>query len=211
MIPSATNKYWWLILAGGLLPLWSLGVDIVGDRLGSNPIQALHIRLGDWALRFLCLTLAVTPLQTISKWRGMAEYRQLLGLYTGFYATLHLWVYLVVDQALQWSAIGGDILESRYIWFGVIAYLIILALMLTSSAWAKKQMGKYWKKLHRLIYLAAVSAMIHYLWQLKGNLAEPMLYVLIITLLLGFRVLVWLKKRHFNRLMIPLGKRNQEE
>lgn len=186
-----------LVLFGvSLIPLAWLVIDVASNQLGANPIQALHIRLGDWALRFLWLTLAITPLQTITKWRGLSEYRQLFGLFSFFYACLHLLVYLVVDQGLMWRMIGTDIIESPYIWFGVLAYLIVLALALTSSKWAKKKLGKNWKKLHRYIYIAAGAAIIHYFWQLKGNLAEPLLYLLLIFLLLGFRVLVWFKNRY---------------
>lgn len=190
-----------------LIPLLWLFIDIAFDNLGSNPIQALHIRLGDWSLRFLCITLAITPIQTITKWRGMADYRQLFGLYAFFYATLHVLAYLLVDHALVWRMIGIDIIESPYIWFGVLAYIIVYLLALTSPKWAKKRLGKNWKKLHRFIYLAAVTAIIHYFWQLKGNLAEPLFYSIIVFLLLGFRVLVWAKNRKLNKLMIPTGRR----
>ncbi len=201
------NNLYSLTLAVCLIPMLWLLIDTAFDNLGPNPIQALHIRLGDWSLRFLWLTLAITPIQTVTKWRGMAEYRQLLGLYSFFYATLHLLAYLLVDHALVWSIIGIDIIESQYIWFGVLAYSIILSLALTSPKWAKKRMGKNWKKLHRYIYLAAGAAIIHYYWQLKGNLAEPLFYLVIISLLLGFRVLVWVKNRQLTRLMIPTGQR----
>lgn len=201
------NNLYSLTLAVCLIPLLWLLIDTAFDNLGPNPIQALHIRLGDWSLRFLWLTLAITPIQTVTKWRGMAEYRQLFGLYSFFYATLHLLAYLLVDHALVWSIIGIDIIESQYIWFGVLAYSIILSLALTSPKWAKKRMGKNWKKLHRYIYLAAGAAIIHYYWQLKGNLAEPLFYLVIISLLLGFRVLVWVKNRQLTRLMIPTGQR----
>lgn len=184
------------LIAAGLIPLLWLAVDIADNQLGGNPIQAVHIRLGDWALRFLWLTLAITPLQTITQWRGLSDYRQLLGLYAFFYASLHLLVYLTVDQGLIWRMIAIDILESPYIWFGMLAYLIVLALAITSSKSAKKKLGKNWKKLHRYIYIAAGAAIIHYFWQLKGNLAEPLLYLLLIFLLLGFRILVWFKKRY---------------
>ncbi|MGZ4954505.1 MAG: sulfite oxidase heme-binding subunit YedZ [Methylobacter sp.] len=194
-------------IAGCLIPLLWLFIDISFDNLGANPVQALHIRLGDWSLRFLCLTLAITPIQTITKWRGMADYRQLLGLYAFFYATLHLLAYLLIDHALVWRMIGIDIIESSYIWFGMLAYIIVLLLALTSPKWAKKRIGKNWKKLHRFIYIAAVAAVTHYFWQLKGNLAEPLFYSIIIFLLLGFRVLVWVKNRQLNRMMIPAGKR----
>jgi sulfoxide reductase heme-binding subunit YedZ len=199
------NKVWVLLLTilGCLLPLLMLFIDIALDKLGANPIQALHIRLGDWALRFLWLTLAITPLQTISQWRGMTYYRQLFGLYSFFYATLHLLVYVIVDQAMRWRLIVIDIVESRYIWFGVLAYCILFALAITSPKFAKKKLGKQWKPLHRLIYMAGGAAIIHYFWQLKGNLAEPLFYLLILCLLLLFRVLVWLKNRQLTKLMIP--------
>ena len=188
-----------------LIPLLWLFLDIVFDNLGSNPIQALHIRLGDWSLRFLCITLAITPIQTITKWRGMTDYRQMLGLYAFFYATLHLLAYLVVDNNFMWSIIVTDIIESPYIWFGVVAYLIVFTLAITSPKWAKKLLGKTWKKLHRLMYVSAVAAIIQYFWQLKGNLAEPLLYLIIIFFLLGFRVLVWLTNRQLKEMMIPKG------
>jgi sulfoxide reductase heme-binding subunit YedZ len=189
------NTLWSVTILGCLVPLLWLFVDITFNHLGANPIQALHIRLGDWALRFLWLTLFITPLQTMTKWRGMTDYRQLFGLCTFFYATLHLLVYLVVDHNLAWRLIAIDILESPYIWFGVIAYVIVLALAVTSPKQGKKWLGKNWKKLHRLIYFAAGAAIIHYYWQLKGNLAEPLLYLVLLVLLLGFRALDWFIKR----------------
>jgi len=196
-----------LTLVGCLIPLLWLFIDIAFDNLGSNPIQALHIRLGDWSLRFLCLTLAITPIQTVTKWRGMTDYRQMLGLYAFFYATLHVLAYLLVDHALMWRMVGVDVIESPYIWFGVLAYLIIFSLALTSPKWAKKRMGKTWKKLHRFIHIAAVAAIVHYFWQLKGNLAEPLFYSIVVFLLLSFRILVWVKNRQFSRMMIPTGQR----
>lgn len=190
------NKIWWLSFLVCLLPLLLLVFDIVLNRLGANPIEALHIRLGDWALRFLCVTLTITPIQTLTHWRGMNEYRQLFGLTAFFYASLHLLVYLFVDHSLLWSLIAKDILESRYIWLGIIAYFIMFLLGITSSKWATKKLGKSWKKLHRFSYLAAIAAVIHYFWQLKANLAQPLLYLILIILLLSFRVVTWFKNRH---------------
>ena len=202
------KRNWWLLLGVALLPLIGLAVDIATDNLGGNPIEAVHIRLGDWALRFLCLTLAITPLQTLTQWRGMADYRQLLGLLSWFYASLHVLAYLAVDQAWQWTLIAMDMLESRFIWFGVVAYVILLLLALTTTKAAKKAMGKRWKKLHRWIYCAALAAVMHYFWQLKGNLLHPGFYLAIGAILLLFRFLVWLKNRQISRLMIPLGRRH---
>jgi sulfoxide reductase heme-binding subunit YedZ len=185
-----------------LIPLLWLLIDIAFDNLGANPVQALHIRLGDWSLRFLCLTLAVTPIQIITKWRGLSDYRQILGLYAFFYGTLHVLAYLLIDHGLIWQMISIDIIESPYIWIGLLAYIIVLLLALTSSKWAKKLMGKNWKKLHRLIYIAAIAAVMHYFWQLKGNLAEPFFYSIIAFFLLGFRILVWVKNRQLNNIKI---------
>jgi sulfoxide reductase heme-binding subunit YedZ len=201
-----SNKLWLLAIFVCIAPALWLSVDIASNNLGSNPIEALHIRLGDWALRFLWLTLAITPIQTISKWRGMTDYRQLFGLCAFFYASLHVLVYLIVDQNLMWRMIAIDIMESPYVWFGVLAYLIVFALAVTSSKFAKKKLGKNWKKLHRYIYLAAGAAMVHYFWQLKGNLAEPVFYLILIFLLLSFRIIVWLKNRQFTKMMIPKGR-----
>lgn len=183
-----------------LIPLLWLSIDIAFDNLGANPVQALHIRLGDWSLRFLCLTLAVTPVQIITKWRGLSDYRQILGLYAFFYGTLHVLAYLLIDHGLIWHMISIDIIESPYIWLGLLAYIIVLLLALTSSKWAKKRMGKNWKRLHRLIYIAAIAAVMHYFWQLKGNLAEPFFYSIIAFFLLGFRILVWVKNRQINKI-----------
>lgn len=196
---------WWLIFIGGILPLLGLCQDIGANQLGGNPIQAVHIRLGDWALRMLWLTLAITPLQIVTNWRGMADYRQLLGLYSWFYASLHLLVYLWVDLGWQWAMIATDIIESSYIWFGLLGYAVLLLLGLTSSKNSKRKLAKRWKPLHRLIYLASVAAILHYFWQLKGNLAEPLLYALLLILMLGFRIADYVKNRVVARLMIPRG------
>lgn len=194
------------ILCICLLPLIFLGFDAIFDNLGSNPIQALHIRLGDWSLRFLCITLTITPIQTITRWRGMPEYRQLLGLFTFFYASLHLLVYLLVDHNFMWSLIVTDIIESPYIWLGVFAYIIVFLLGVTSSKFAMKKLGKNWKKLHRWIYFAAIASVIHYFWQLKGNLAEPLFYAIIISLLLSFRAFIWFTTRQLSKMMVPKGR-----
>lgn len=193
-------------IVGCLIPLLWLSIDIAFDNLGANPIYALHVRLGDWSLRFLCLTLAITPIQTITNWRGMADYRQLFGIYAFFYATLHVLAYLVMDHALMWRMIAVDIIESPYIWFGIFAYIIVFLLALTSSKWAKKRMGKNWKRLHRFIYLASIAAIVHYFWQLKGNLAEPLFYSIMVFLLLSFRILAWAKNRRISKMMIPTGR-----
>jgi len=195
-----------LCITASLIPLFWIIIDILFDNLGGNPIQALHIRLGDWSMRFLWVTLAITPIQKITRWPGMSNYRQLFGLYAFFYASLHVLSYIWIDHALVWPMIVTDVAESSYIWFGVFAYIIILLLAITSPKSAKKRMGKAWKKLHRFIYPAAIAVIIHYFWQLKGNLLEPVFYAILIFILLAFRVAVWYKNRQLSRLMIPKGR-----
>lgn len=194
---------WNLCFVLSLLPLFGVLSDIVLNNLGANPIQRLHIRLGDWALRFLCITLAITPVQKITRWRRMSMYRQLFGLFCFFYASLHLIAYLWIDHVFQWSIITTDIVESSYLWFGGLAYVIIFLLAITSPKPAKKMLGKSWKKLHRYIYLASISAVIHYFWQLKGNLLEPLFYAAIVFILLFFRISVWFQNKKLHRLMVP--------
>jgi methionine sulfoxide reductase heme-binding subunit len=195
-----------LCITASLIPLFWIFIDIVFDNLGANPIQALHIRLGDWSLRFLCITLAITPIQKITKWPGMANYRQLFGLYSFFYATLHVLSYLCIDHALVWPIIVTDVVESSYIWFGLFAYIIVFLLAITSPKATKKWMGKGWKKLHRFIYPASIAVIIHYFWQLKGNLLQPVFYTVLVFLLLAFRAAVWYKNRQFSLLMIPKSR-----
>lgn len=182
---------WWVMMLLGLTPLIGLAYLLLFDRLGANPIQAIHFYLGDWTLRFLCLSLAISPLRKITTWKWPLGYRRMIGLFTFFYASLHVLNYLWVDHALVWSSIARDIIESPYIIMGVIAYAIVLPMAITSTIAWQKRLGRNWKTLHRFIYLAAITTMLHYFWHLKGNLAEPLFYSVILGLLLGFRLLAW--------------------
>ena len=186
-----------------LLPFAELLLLIVSGALGPNAIEGFHLFTGTWSLRFLVVTLIVTPVQTMTRWRGMAAFRQLFGLASFGYAALHVLGYLWIDHGLVWSAIITDILETRYIWFGLFASVVLLLLALTSSTAAMKIMGRRWKKMHRWIYPASVAVILHYAMQLKGNLADPFFYGLVISFLLLFRVGVWFKNRQLSRLMIP--------
>ncbi|MFM8342294.1 MAG: sulfite oxidase heme-binding subunit YedZ [Methylomonas sp.] len=194
---------WHISIIACFLPLFFLLIDVLFNNLGGNPIQTLHIRLGDWSLNFLCVTLAITPIQVITRWRGMADYRQLFGLCCFGYSLVHVLVYLVVDNALNWSIIATDVIESPYIWLGLFSFLIITVLAITSPNYAKKKLGKNWKKIHRLIYFSALFAVIHYLWQLKGNLVQPIFYGTLISLLLLFRLLNHWKNKRLSKLMVP--------
>lgn len=194
---------WNLSLVFCGLPLAGLIVLILSGTLGPNAIEEFHLFTGIWSLRFLVATLLVTPVQTMTRWKGMASYRQLLGLTSFFYAALHVVGYLWIDQGLILASIVTDVVETPYIWPGLFAFLVLASLALTSPNAAKKLLGKRWKKLHRWIYPTSLAIILHYLMQLKGNLADPLFYGFLIICLLLFRAGVWFKNRQLARLMIP--------
>ncbi|GAB4299559.1 MAG: sulfoxide reductase heme-binding subunit YedZ [Thiohalomonadaceae bacterium] len=172
-----------------LAPLgWLLALTLRGE-LGANPIEAIIRFLGDWALRLLLLTLAATPLRLLSGWGWPVRLRRLLGLFSFFYAVLHLLAYAVLDQFFAWAAIWEDIVERPFITTGMLAWLLLLALALTSNQASQRHLGRNWQRLHRLIYPAAILAAVHFALMVKADLREPLIYGAILTVLLGLRLI----------------------
>lgn len=191
-----------LVFAFCLLPLAWLGALTATDGLGANPIEAINRFLGDWALRFLLLTLAITPLCKLGRWPSLMRYRRMLGLFCFFYASLHLSSYLVLDQFFDWAAIAKDIVKRRYILIGTIVFALLLPLAVTSTDRMVRRLGApSWKKLHRLVYPAAILAVLHFALMVKGPPVEPALYGLVLAVLLGLRLV---KVRPFWRPAAPL-------
>lgn len=178
----------WAVFIMCLTPFALLGVDIWRENLGANPVETLHFRLGDWALRFICLTLALTPLKQLTGQRWINRYRRMLGLFAFFYASLHLLVYLLLDITLAWDALADDIRETPYILLGLLTYLLLLPLAATSTQRMQRRLGKQWKVLHRLIYPAAVTAVLHYTLLVKADFSQPLIYAAIVSALLGYRL-----------------------
>lgn len=165
------------------------------NRLTINPIQAATQRSGRFAIVLLLLSLACTPLNSLFGFRAALKVRRALGLYTFLYATLHFTIFLALDYQFDWRLIGQAILEKRFILVGATALLILAALAVTSFDWFKKRMGKRWKALHRLVYLAGVLVVLHFAWARKGNLSSlqgdislPLLAGSILVLLLILRL-----------------------
>ena len=173
-----------------LVPAAWLFYLAASDGLGANPAEALLRSLGDWAIRFICFALAVTPLRQWLRWNGLAAYRRMLGLYAFFYASLHWLAYVVFDMGVDWSSIVDDLVKRPFILIGTLAWLILLVLAVTSVPRIIRRMGgKRWQMLHRAVYGAAALAVLHFWWMRAGknNFAEVWLYGLILAGLLAAR------------------------
>ena len=171
-----------------MVPLFLLLIRVQQNNLGPDPAQELSIETGEWALRFLLITLSLTPLAQITREIRFVRQRRMLGLFALFYASVHFLSWMAFILGFRWMAIAEELLERPYITIGFAAYLIILALGVTSPRAMVRRLGKNWKRLHKLIYLAAVLALIHLLWILRTDIQEVVLYGGILAVLLGYRV-----------------------
>lgn len=177
------------------LPLIWLGSRAALDLLGANPVEAGIRFLGDWALKFLILALAVTPIRLLSGWSGLARYRRMLGLWAFAYAVSHLLGYVVLDQFFDWDNIGHEIVKHKFITAGMTALVLLIPLAVTSTNGMIKRMGgRAWRRLHYLIYAAVPLAAVHYVWMVKAGIIQPLTYLAITLLLLACRV-VYARRR----------------
>jgi len=187
----------WLKIAthvGSLAPLAVLIWDFYHNQLTFNPIQEATFRTGKTALVLLVLMLAVTPVNTIFSWRQVVPLRKWLGLYAFMYATIHFLIFVWLDYGLNLQLLQEAIFEKRYALVGFGAFLILLPLALTSTKGWMRRLGKTWKRLHRLVYLAALLVVIHFVWLVKSDIREPLIYGAVVGLLLLVRVPVIRKK-----------------
>ena len=178
-----------LVFAASLGPLaWLVWLAFNGG-LGANPIELINRYLGEWALNFLLLSLALSPLSRLPGMRKAVSYRRMIGLFAFFYVCMHLSSYVILDQFFDWAAIWKDIVKRVYITLGMGAVLMLIPLAITSTNKAIKRLGaKRWKALHRLVYPAAVLAVIHYIMMVKADLREPLIYAAVLAVLLGLRL-----------------------
>lgn len=174
-----------------LLPcVWLLWRESMG-QLGANPIEAMIRELGLWALRLLLLTLCVTPVRQLLQWHALIRVRRMLGLYCFFYAVLHVFSYLWLDQSFDFSDIFHDIVKRPFITVGFLSFMLLIPLAITSSNRMIQRLGgKQWRQLHRLVYLIGILSVLHFWWmaESKSRLAEPWLYAIALTVLLALRV-----------------------
>lgn len=189
-VPSATTlrAIKCLLFVACAVPLAHLAWAAWQDDLGANPIEAITRGLGTWTLNFLLITLTVTPLRKLTGLDWLVRLRRMLGLYTFFYACLHLMTYVWLDQFFDWSAIVHDIAKRPFITVGFAAWLLLLPLAVTSTnAMMRWLGGRRWQRLHRSVYAIGVLAVLHYWWLVKKDVTLPLVYALVLALLLALR------------------------
>lgn len=164
------------------------------DALGADPVAEVEHRLGLWALRFLILALAVTPLRQLTGQPALLQFRRMLGLYAFAYATLHFAAYLVLDLRGYWMQIFEEIAKRPYITVGFAAWLLLVPLAITSTRGWMRRLGRRWGQLHRLVYAIGVFAVLHFWWLVKSDIREPALYAGLLAVLLGWRLLRRLRR-----------------
>ena len=176
--------------------LWLLlnAFEIAGPGLGADPIEAVQDSMGEWGLRMLLLTLALTPLRQLTGRAWFIQLRRMTGLFALFYISMHFLNYVVLDQGFAWSVILEDILERPFITLGAIALLAMIPLGITSTNGWRRRLGRKWNTLHRLVYPIAILGCWHFWWQVKQDITEPAIYAAILAVLLGFRLYQLRKK-----------------
>lgn len=184
----------WILFGLLLLPLLRLIMLGLQDRLTANPIEFITRATGDWTLYFLCLTLAITPLRRITGLNALVRFRRMLGLFTFFYASLHLMTFIWFDHFFELAEMMRDILKRPFIAMGFLAFVLLVPLALTSNDLMLKKLGRRWSLLHRLIYPIAILALLHFWWMRAGknNFAEPLVMGAVVAVLLALR-LIWLR------------------
>jgi sulfoxide reductase heme-binding subunit YedZ len=191
-----------------LVPLGLLGWDAYTQNLGANPIEKITHTTGDWTLRFLLITLSITPTRKLLGMPALIKFRRMFGLYAFFYGSLHFLTYIWLDKFFNLHEMLADVAKRKFITVGFTALVLLIPLAVTSTAgWIRRLGGKRWQMLHRLIYITAICGVIHYLWLVKADIRKPLEYAAILTVLLSYRVVVWImpkiKKRDGVSLVRP--------
>jgi len=194
MLRSRWSKV--LIFAACLVPFFWLAWRAWNQDLTANPIEYITHFTGDWAIRLIVATLAVTPLRKLLHLPDLIRFRRMIGLFAFFYACLHFMTWFGLDKFFDFHEILKDFVKRRFIIAGLTAFLAMLPLAITSTkGWIRRLGGKRWQLLHRLVYLSAIAAVIHYYWLVKSDIRLPLLYGSLVTILLVYRIAVWLLAR----------------
>jgi methionine sulfoxide reductase heme-binding subunit len=179
-----------------LVPLGLLVWRGLHQNLGANPIEFITHATGDWTLRFLIITLAITPLRKILHLPELIRFRRMFGLFAFFYACLHFTTYIWLDKFFAFGEMLKDIGKRPFITVGFTAFVLLIPLALTSTkGWIRRLGGRRWQMIHRAIYLSAIAGVIHYYWLVKSDVRKPLFYGALVFLLLAWRIAVWLQRR----------------
>ena len=176
-----------------LIPFIWLLLKVFQNDLGPDPAQALSIETGEWTLRFLLLTLAITPFRQIFRMVEIARLRRMIGLFAFFYASIHFLSWMAFILGFRWLAIAEELVERPYITVGFMAYVILFLLGVTSTNSMVRRLGKNWKRLHKFVYAASILAIVHLLWILRTDVTEAVIYGVLLAILLGYRIFRKLK------------------
>ena len=196
------------VFVAALAPFLYLSWRAAMGELSANPIEDITLTTGLWTLRFLVITLAVTPLRRLTGWQPAIRFRRMLGLFAFFYGTLHLLTYVVLDQFFGWQYILKDIAKRPYITVGFSAFVLMVPLALTSTSGMIRRLGgRRWALLHRLIYLSAAGGVIHYWWKVKADTRDPFAYAVVVLALLAVRVWFVARKAAARRAMTAAAAR----
>jgi sulfoxide reductase heme-binding subunit YedZ len=172
-----------------LLPLAKIGLDALDAKLTANPVAEVMNRLGFWTLSFLVLSLTATPLKALFGWTFPMRVRRMVGLFAFFYVALHFTTYVALDQTFDFSDILQDVVKRKFITVGFLAFLLLIPLAITSTDRAVKRLGfRRWKRIHRLVYAAAVLGVIHFVWRVKADLLQPLLFAAALAVLFAIRI-----------------------
>ncbi|QMU60548.1 MAG: sulfoxide reductase heme-binding subunit YedZ [Gammaproteobacteria bacterium] len=172
-----------------------LAYRFYSEGFGANPIETINRYTGDWALRILLLTLAFSPLIRITRWHNIIQYRRMVGLFAFFYVCVHLSSYIVLDQFFDFSEIIDDVFKRPFITAGFSAFILLIPLAVTSTNKMVERLQYRWIQLHRIIYLIGMLTVLHFWWMVKIDTREPMIYAIILAILLGFRLVFYLKRK----------------
>lgn len=184
-----------------LIPLGLLGFGGYTDNLGANPIEVITRTTGSWTLVFLLITLSITPLRKISGWHWLIRLRRMFGLFAFFYVCLHFTTYIWLDQFFDVQSIFKDVSKRPFITVGFLSFTLFLPLAVTSTSGMIRRLGKRWQQLHRLVYVTAIGGVVHYIWLVKADIRQPVIYGAILTLLLVYRLVTIWRPKHSTRLL----------
>lgn len=193
-----------IVFLAALIPLARLAWKASHGLLGANPIEVITHSTGDWTLRFLLITLSITPLRKLTRQYWLIDFRRMFGLYAFFYGTLHFLTYIWLDKFFNFHEMLADIAKRRFITAGLTGFVLMIPLALTSTkGWIRRLGGKRWQWLHRLIYLSATAGVIHYIWLVKADLHKPLEYAAILAVLFLYRIIGWFTPKLKSRASVP--------